>query len=273
LERLAEIHSLWIGPRFGWVQQLSLRSWLAHGHRVTVWCYEAIEGVPNGVQLADAAAILPQQAIRRWRQVGSVAVFSDRFRYHLLRRLPATWLDTDMVLLRPLTDPSPYLFGWERSNSICTAVMRLPPDSPVLRDLIRLTDARVPVPGWWAPKERWGQRLRGLIGRHQRIEDMEWGSVGPMALTHAVLRRGLADRVQPAEVFYPVYCSDVSLFFAAPEAMSARLTDKTAAVHLWSSQLYERREPPPPPDSWLAAMCGRYGVEIGSAATVDEAGH
>jgi hypothetical protein len=56
-----------------------------------------------------------------------------------------------MVLLRPLADTRPYLFGWETPTSICTAVMRLPPESTVLHNLIDLTDARVPVSGWWTP--------------------------------------------------------------------------------------------------------------------------
>jgi hypothetical protein len=106
----AEIHSLWIGERLSWIELVSLRSWLEHGHQVTLWCYDPIEGVPNGICTADAGTILPKTSIIRHRQTRSVALFSNRFRYHLLRRTAATWLDSDMVLLRPLNDTSPYLF-------------------------------------------------------------------------------------------------------------------------------------------------------------------
>jgi hypothetical protein len=127
LSGLAEIHSLWIGERLSWIERVSIHSWLEHGHRVTLWCFDPIEGVPNGVSIADAATILPKTSIIRHRQTQSVSLFSNRFRYHLLKRMPATWLDSDMVLLRPLNDASPYLFGWEMATRIGTAVLRLPP--------------------------------------------------------------------------------------------------------------------------------------------------
>ena len=153
ISELPEIHSLWIGPRLTWIERLSIHSWLKHGHRVTLWCYEQIEGIPSGVCVADAAMILPSSSIIRHRAMGSFALFANRFRYHLLQRFPVTWLDLDMVLLRPLGHTSPYLFGWETPTSICNAVLRMPPKSPVLHDLIHLTDARTPVPEWWSLRQ------------------------------------------------------------------------------------------------------------------------
>ena len=90
---LPDLHTLWIGPRLTWLERLSLCSCLANGHHVILWCYELIEGVPDGVQLADAQAILPKSSITYHRESGSVTYFANRFRYHLLRRQPATWLD------------------------------------------------------------------------------------------------------------------------------------------------------------------------------------
>jgi hypothetical protein len=271
---LPEIHSLWIGPRLTWIELLSLHSWLEHGHRVTLWCYDPIEGVPNSVCTADAATILPRTSIIRHRETGSVSLFSNRFRYHLLRLGPATWLDLDMVLLRPLDHTSPYLFGWETPTNICTAVLRLPPESPVLHDLIKLTSARAPVPGWWRFKGRLKQRIKGLIGRHQCAEDMEWGTFGPAALTYFLLRRNFAGQALPIETFYPISWAEVPLLFATPDMVSPRLTQKTNGVHLWSSCINELLWPDakswrnePPANSWLGAMCKRYGVAADIART------
>jgi hypothetical protein len=263
VERLSlpDIHTLWIGPRLTWLERLSLCSWLEHGHHVILWCYESIEGVPAGVQLADAEAILPKSSVIRHRESGSVTLFSDRFRLHLLQRRRATWLDADMLLLRPLYSTSPHLFGWENPSSISNAVMRLPSGSPVLKDLTRLTDAAVPIPGWWLPKERLRQRLKGLIGLHERREDMDWGSFGPRALTYYLKRRNLADFALPIEAFYPIPWNDFLLFFASPDAISPRLTDRSIGVHLWSSScIQERKDKPPPANSWFALMCERYAI-------------
>jgi hypothetical protein len=273
LRGLPEIHSLWIGPRLTWIELLSLRSWLEHGHRVTLWCYDPIEGIPNGVCTADAAEILPKTAIIRHSKTGSVALFANRFRYHLLRRGPTTWLDADVVLLRPLSQASPHLFGWETPTSINNAVMRLPPESPVLDDLIQLTGARAPVPGWWPLKKKLYQRGAALIGRHKRAEDLAWGTFGPAALTYYVSARHLASHALPIEAFYPINWTEISLFFATPDAVSSRLTEKTIGVHLWSTSILKSpdgqiwRNAPPPANSWLGAMCERYSV--GSVIRLD----
>jgi hypothetical protein len=123
-----------------------------------------------------------------------------------------------------------------------------------------LTGAAVPVPGWWDPKDKRRQRLRALIGRHVRGEDMIWGSFGPAALTYFLKRRNLAGCALPVETFYPFSWDDLSLFFDAPDAISGRLTDKSIGVHLWSHLFQNRRYEPPPVNSWLAVMCERYAI-------------
>jgi Alpha 1,4-glycosyltransferase conserved region len=267
LNELPEIHSLWIGQRLSWLELVSLHSWLEHGHSVTLWCYDAIEGIPNGVCIKDAAKILPKTAITRHRKTGSVSLFSNRFRYHLLQREPVTWFDTDIVLLRPSNHESPYLFAWETPTSICSAVMRLPPESPALDDLIQLTDAGVPVPKWWPLKKKIYQGVAKLIGRHKRPEDLAWGTFGSAALTHTLLRRHLVSHALPIEAFYPIHWTEISLFFSTPDAVSSRLTEKTIGVHLWSNSIVTGpngktwRNLPPPANSWLGAMCKRYGIE------------
>jgi hypothetical protein len=191
MDSLSDLHSLWIGPRVTWLEQLCLASWLAHGHRAVVWAYQPIEGLPSGVDVRDARELLPEEAIVLHRPSGSASLFSNRFRYHLLRRYPVTWIDTDVLLLRPLPTEAPYLFAWETPDSICSAVLRLPSGSRALSDLIAYTDARVPVPPWWPLKDRIRQRALGIMGRHERAEDMVWGSFGPRALTRALRRHGL----------------------------------------------------------------------------------
>ena len=162
---------------------------------------------------------------------------------------------------------SPYLFGWEMATRIGTAVLRLPPELAVLHDLNKFTDAPVAVPPWWPLKGRLKQHVKGLIGRHRRAEYMDWGTFGPKALTHFLSRRDLAGQALPVETFYPISWTDVSLFFAMPDAVSPRLTAKTIGVHLWSASIVTgvdgqkaRGTALPPANSWLGAICERYGI-------------
>jgi hypothetical protein len=272
MDSLSDLHSLWIGPRVTRLEQLCLASWLAHGHRAVVWAYQPIEGLPPGVDVRDARELLPEAAIVVHRLSGSASLFSNRFRYHLLRRHPVTWFDTDILLLRPLAIDTPYLFGWETADSICTAVLRLPSGSRALGDLIAYADARVPVPPWWPLKDRIRQRARGIVGRHERAEDLEWGSFGPRALTDALRRHRLTGRAQATEAFYPVHWDETALFYQPNDVLAARLTERTVAVHLWSTgsliatpAMKPVRAAPPPAGSWIAAQCAAHGVDCGSA--------
>jgi len=270
MKALPDLHSLWIGSGLTWLERLCLVSWLAHGHRAVLWTYRPIEQMPHGVELRDAREILPESAVTFHRSSGSVALFSNRFRYHLLQRHPVTWLDTDVLLVRPLANQSPYMFGWETPNSICNAVLRLPGGCAPLRELLALTDAAVPVPHWWPLKDRLRQHVRGLVRRHQRAEAMEWGTFGPRALTHIVRQCGVAKEALPSDVFYPILWTETALFYGPPEAVEVRLTDRTLGVHLWSTssliatpEMAERRKGLPPADSWLGARCAAHGIGPG----------
>ena len=116
MSALPDLHSLWIGPRLTWLEQLCLVSWLAHGHRAVLWTYQPVEKVPLGVEVRNAREILAKSEVTFHRTSGSVSLFSNRFRYHLLQRYPVTWVDTDVLLVRSLVDSLdlPYLFAMGR---------------------------------------------------------------------------------------------------------------------------------------------------------------
>ena len=175
-----------------------------HGHRVTLWCYHpSIENIPEGVPLAPAGTVLPESGIIKHGATSSLALFSDRFRFRLLRMQDVTWVDIDVLFLRELKDQSPMLFALEDPDSVGNAVLRLPPDHPALKEIEHLSLQEVPVPFWWPRKQRWRQHLKGWVGRHVRPENMTWGTFGPKALTEALRRHGLLHLARAPEVFYP----------------------------------------------------------------------
>src|SRR5438270_4096743 len=174
--------TLWIGDSFGLVERACLRSIVRQGHRLTLYCYGAPPGIPEGVELDDASQILPESAVVRHRR-GSVAPFADRFRYELLKRDLGTWIDADMYLIRPLDEEREYLFGEERPGVINNAVLRLPANSPVLDYL--LTPFQGTTPPWLARRHRLALHLRRSLGLKVGVGAMPWGTTGPAALTAA----------------------------------------------------------------------------------------
>jgi hypothetical protein len=113
------IHGLWIGQRVSKLEQLTMRSFIRHGHEFNLWVYDELEeDPPPGVILRDATAILPRERIFLKAEtdpsagVGgkSYGPFSDLFRYKLLRDHGGIWVDMDLTCLRPFDFQEPYLF-------------------------------------------------------------------------------------------------------------------------------------------------------------------
>ena len=247
-----QLLSFWMGPRLGPVERACLRSMVRHGHPVALFCYDPPAGIPEAVEVRDAAAILPRCDVIRHRS-GSVALFSNRFRYELLRRGLGTWVDTDLYLLRPVDGERPYLFGEELPGFFAIGVLRLPPDCPVLAPLLALFDERV-VPGWLPLRHRlaarWRRRRTGRTG----IARMPWGSAGPTAFTALAFEHGLQAHAQPREAFYPVHWRDAAWLRDPGQPLEGKIGPATCAIHLWNEVIKGFKDAPAAPGSFLARL-------------------
>lgn len=105
------INMFWHGPTLSRVERLSMVSFLANGHNVRLHVYDEPSGVPAGVELVDAGAVLPESSVFRYPN-GSVAGFANWFRYRLLHEQGGIWSDTDVVCLKPFDFPQPEVFAW-----------------------------------------------------------------------------------------------------------------------------------------------------------------
>jgi hypothetical protein len=244
--------TLWIGDSLGPVERACLGSVLRQGHRLALYCYREPIGIPDGVEICDASEILPELAIIRHRR-GSVAPFSDWFRYELLKRGLGTWVDTDMYLLRPLDEEAEYLFGEQRPGFLNNAVLRLPPSSPMLDEL--LAPFRGVTPPWLGPRHRMSANLRKWLSGDVDVGAMPWGTTGPAALTAAAGKLGLLSLAQPPEVFYPVPWEDAGWIFNPARRLEEMVTDDTVGIHLWNECIRSLKEQPPPKGSFLERLC------------------
>ncbi|HST37368.1 MAG TPA: hypothetical protein VLK25_12160 [Allosphingosinicella sp.] len=242
-------NTLWIGPRLGRVERACLRSVLQQGHPVSLYCYERPEGVPEGVELCDAAAVLPQASIMR-HQGGSVALFANWFRYELQCRKKGIWLDTDIYLLAPLPDDRPILFGWQEPGLIATAVLKLPTDTPLLPPLLSLFEERE-IPFWLQPDERLAAWLRRRLTGRTGLSRMPWGSAGPNAVTALAVRHGLVGEALPVESFYPIHHHDARWLLDPARSLDSMIAPTTIAIHLWNEVIKGFKDAPAPSGSFL----------------------
>jgi hypothetical protein len=257
------LNSLWVGNELGYLEQLCLRSALATGHHFRLFSYEPDElrRVPEGVELRDAAEVMPRQKLISYSDTGAVQLGANFWRYHLLAKGLGCWFDMDFVFVRRFDFKDEYVFGREYEGTINNAVMLAPPDSPFVRDLLELPQPNRRPP-WFGPKRTlayWMQRLRrGHLG----IEDLPWGTYGPGMVTYLVNRHRLSKFVQPPQVFYPVSWKTPQLLYGPAEEVEALLTDDTWAIHMWHSRLGELKTKAPPAGSYIAKVCEWFGVDV-----------
>lgn len=244
--------TLWIGPRLGRVERACLRSALRQGHAVTLYCYDMPEGVPEGVAIADATDILPENRVIHHRG-GSPSLFSNLFRYELQRRAIGTWIDADLYLVGPIDGERPTLFGWQDEATINGAVLRLPPDSPLLPPLIALFDERE-APFWLSAEARAAAERRLCETGRTGLAMMPWGVAGPLALTALARRFGLADAALPAPVFYPARYRDARWIGDPTVRLDQVVRPDTVAVHLWNELIRPFKDGPAMPGSFLARL-------------------
>jgi capsular polysaccharide synthesis protein len=126
------VSALWIG-QLSPLEQLCLHSFVARGHSVHLYTYDAIPNVPQGVTLQDAAQILPPSLVFRNRLgkgKGSLAAFSDLFRYKLLLDKGGWWVDADVFCLKAFDFAAPYVFGAEE-KPVASGVLKMPRGCPL----------------------------------------------------------------------------------------------------------------------------------------------
>ncbi|HVM38980.1 MAG TPA: hypothetical protein VM265_11415 [Sphingomicrobium sp.] len=244
--------TLWIGESLGPVERACLRSVLRQGQHMVLYCYQLPAGVPEGVEVRDAAEVLPESSARAaW--VGRNDLYSDWFRYELLRRELGTWLDTDVYLLRPIDLEKPYLFGAQASDTINNAVLRIPPESPLLSLLLEPFHKRT-TPRWLPRRTYWRLRLREIIAGGADLTRVPWGTTSPHALTVLAERLGLDQWAEPVEVFYPMPWENADWIRDPAHKLEDVVTEQTVAVHLWNECIRTFKNDPAPAGSFLERL-------------------
>ena len=180
---LPKVASLWIGSELGLIEQLTIQSFLAHGHSFTLFTTEEVQGIPAGTVVRNANEIFPCQHIVRDYKTGSPAIHADMFRYAMLAKTELMWVDMDVLCLRPFYPNSPYVFAFEDENTVNNAVLRLPKDSPTLAALL----AYQPETKGYPPFFSTGRKIRYWLksgGKKPSINKWPWGSIGPKGLSY-----------------------------------------------------------------------------------------
>jgi hypothetical protein len=247
---------------------LCLRSQVAAGHKVTVYSFDPLAGLPDGVGNAEAEAILPHAFSERlrppqpdgsWRDWTTLQ-FSDFFRMRLMARRTAPndvrlWLDADVLLLKPAEiDPAKPCFAWERPRQLGNSVLYLPPDDPIVAAFEALMKQDELTPDWLSLRHRLTFAMRKLRGGSKRLSDIRVAIFGPAALTALAHRAGELHHALPKKSFYAVHAeprlfferSDFSALIHDPDIIGLHISPKgrgntqpvAGSLYAWAAEKF-----------------------------------
>lgn len=211
------IQSVWIGSSLSSMESLCIRSFIANGHEFHLYVHGKCSEIPNGTVIKDANEILPESEITKFR---SVTIFSDLFRYLLLKRGVSPWyVDMDTIALRPFEFSEDYIFASEFLQNghrlVDNGILKLPADSALLSELINRCQQQDPM----NPS---GKLSHGAL------------AMGPELMTELAEKFNMLEYVKAPAVFTGIVPWEIPQTFVDP-TYSANLTEAYAA-HMWQSR-------------------------------------
>ena len=243
------VHAVWIGRSLGPIHAACLRSFVRSGHNVTLHVYEEPTDAPDGIVLSDAGELFPASRVSEFK---GMAVVADLIRYEILARGLGLYVDCDVYCLRPLED-SPFILGWENDGVVNNAILKLPHDHPMVRDLCRLGE-RAFVPPWLSRAQQNRLRFMAMVGRPVGIERMRSGTTSPRAVTWYAKAHGIEAEVRPSDVLYPVPPQRASMLVDPDLTIQDLITKRTRYLHLYYGMLKPLDLSRPPKGSPLDCM-------------------
>ncbi len=235
------VQGLWVGEALSFIEVLSIRSFLHHGHDFHLYVYDPVRNVPDGTTVKDANAILPKDRIYR-SDGGGLGSYSDFFRWSLLKAVGGIWVDLDMVCLRPFDFTDEIVFGYEAPDRINGAVLGFPAGHPMTAGMAKACDDVNLFQPIDTTKTVVKKILRkAIFGKDRSRVYTRHGEPGGAAYLDKFVRYyELTPYAKPAHWFYPIHWSRrADIFRPSPDAEKA--IEGSYGVHLWNEIL--RRDP------------------------------
>ncbi len=253
VERRQEVHTFWTGPNLSCYEDLSLRSAVATGARVLLYSYNKNLTVPEGAELVDAREVLSGPLYQFHHKDGdlSLALHSDLFRYLAIRKFGGWYMDLDIVVMKAELPGDKIYLAFQEDGVVNAAVMKFPPQSPIMTAAIDEAMKLLPAAGTAA---------RGA----------DHGIVGPKLITRLSSEYAIDHLVHPKAGAYEIHPNEVLMFFD-PRQCEAVLTRVASSdfVHLWNDLWRALRIPKnmgPPDGSFLDLLFKRFGIEVPEGA-------
>lgn len=260
------VASLWIGEKLHYLNQLCLKSHVVHGHPVTLYCTDEVDNAPEGVEIRPASEIMDiDMALVNST---SASFLSNVFRYKMIRKTEAIWIDCDAFCHRPFPDEWDYIFaGHGMRGALNCGVVGLPAHCELMDQLLDYYDNLPDYPAWW------GRHQRKKMDRQNtneplaaRIYKTERTAFGPQAFTHFAKETDDFEKAMTPDVLYPVPFQLNDVFYDPHGRVEGHFTDQTVSVHLYTNGTKPWwRKHAPLENSYAWRMCQQLDIDPSAA--------
>jgi hypothetical protein len=260
------VASLWIGEKLHYLNLLCLTSHLRHGHTVTLYCTDKVTNVPTGVMVRPASEIM--EINREVVAQTSASFLSNVFRYKMIQKTDAVWIDCDAFCHRPFPDDMQNIFaGHGFRGALNCGVVYIPPKGALIEQLLDYYENLPDAPAWFNKQQRKKLEKQDPGLPHAvRIYNAERTAFGPQAFTWFAQQTGDYDKALTPDTLYPVPFQLNDVFYDPHGRVEGHFTDKTLSVHLYTNgtRPFWRRNPPLA-NSYAARMCAEIGLDPATA--------
>jgi len=256
------VASLWIGEKLHYLNQMCLKSHIVQGHPTTLYCTDSVKNAPAGVELRPASDIMDIDHTLVERT--SASFLSNVFRYKMIQKTGAIWIDCDAFCHRPFADDDDYIFaGHGMRGALNCGVVSIPARGALIDELLNYYDNLPDYPAWWNKNQRRKMdRLDPGIPLAVRIFKTERTAFGPQAFTHFVKKTGHLEKAQTNDVLYPVPFQLNDVFYDPHSNVEGWFTDQTLSVHLYTNGTKPWwRKNAPLAGSYAARMCDALDID------------
>ncbi len=235
------IQSLWIGDTLSPMEQLSIKSFLSHGHDYHLYTYGPITNVPTGTTIKDASQILSADKIfifqNGWGK-GSYAVFADIFRYQLLHQRGGWWVDTDIVCIKPFEFAADYViassYEGKWGSPAINCVLKMPANNDLSRYLVNACNQVIDVQSLRFTEL--GPHLIQKAVRDLHLSEYVVSCYHFCPISWRSVKTKIAYQVpQPKWKQYLCGAKDFLRRLLKPWVKADRITTDTYAIHLWNN--------------------------------------
>jgi len=255
------VASLWIGERLQYLNQLCLLSHVKHGHPTTLYCTDKVSNVPDGITVLPATDIMSidMDIVRQT----SESFLSNVFRYKMIEKTDAVWVDCDAFCHRPFPDEMQNIYaGHGFRGALNCGVVYIPQTGDLIKQLLDYYQNLPDAPPWFNKQQRKRlEKQEANLPQAVRIYNAERTAFGPQAFTWFAQQTSDFDKALSSDYLYPVPFQLNDVFFDPYGRVEGHFTDNTLSVHLYTNGTKPWwRKNPPLPNSYAARMCAEIGV-------------